>query len=58
MTDKRADELPARVKALEAALAEIRAATWEPRITLPQLRKRIALALLKVKPVESDGEKG
>jgi len=58
MTDKRADELAARVKELEEALADIRAAIWEPTITLPQLRGRIVLALLKAKPAERDGGKG
>ena len=48
MNDKQTDELVARVKALEEALAEIKM----------KLRKRIALALLEVKPAEKDGGKG
>jgi hypothetical protein len=48
MSDKQTDELVARVKALEEALAEIKM----------KLRKRIALALLDVKPAEKDGAKG
>jgi len=35
-------ELEDRCEALQRALIEIRAVTWEPRIRLPQLRTRIA----------------
>jgi hypothetical protein len=48
MIDKQTQELVARVKALEEALAEIKM----------KLRKRIALALLEVTPAETDVEKG
>ena len=50
-------ELEGQCEAPQQALIEIRGATWEPKSTLPQIRRRIAQILLDVhnrgrKPVE------
>jgi hypothetical protein len=41
----RLSEFERRTELLETAIAAIKEATWTPKINLPQLRRRIALAL-------------
>jgi uncharacterized coiled-coil protein SlyX len=40
--------MEARVEAQHNALEEIKHIVWTPKITMPQLRKQVALALQKI----------
>ena len=49
-------ELEAEVEVLENALGEIKAATFEPKQTLPAVKRRIAKILLAVRDRDQKGE--